>query len=338
MKTADAIAMHAVSKVYRESLETRIGLHDLTLSVPAGHFAALVGPNGAGKSSAIKVMATLLRPTTGSVHVFGHDTVRAGKNVRREIGYVGQENSTDMYATVHENMLYHAARYGMAVRAAVPRAEELLASFGLEKQAAMEVRRLSGGQRRRLDVAMALAHRPRLLILDEPTANLDPDARRRVWDTLNRLRQQQELTIMFSTHYLEEADEHADHVFFIDRGRCITDGSPRQLKTGLGGESLVLEFADGAQAMHAALTLGDLEGDARPLVANARIIMPCEGARHIHTVLDRLAGQGLVPQSVTLSRPSLDDVYIRLTGASFESVDLENQQAQVRRQSGIWAW
>jgi ABC-2 type transport system ATP-binding protein len=333
----EAIAMRSVSKVYRTGLETKVGLHDLSLSVPTGCFTALVGPNGAGKSSAIKIVATLSRPTTGEVRVFGHDTVHAGASVRREIGYAGQETSTDMYATVSENIRHHAAMYGMPARAAAQRSAELLDTFGLGKQSAMEVRRLSGGQRRRLDIAMALVHQPRLLILDEPTANLDPDARRRVWDTLRSLRGRQELTILFSTHYLEEADDYADQVALVNKGRCVTNGTPQQLKSELGGESLVLDFGDGAQAMRAAQLLPTQDG-ATPLTAGTRVIVPCSGARQIHALLDQLTASGLVPVSVTLSQPSLDDVYIRLTGASFDVADLAGQQAQLERKAGAWAW
>jgi ABC-2 type transport system ATP-binding protein len=333
-----AIAMRSVSKVYRTALETKVGLHDLSLLVPVGSFTALVGPNGAGKSSAIKIVATLTRPTTGEVRVFGHDTVADGANVRRQIGYAGQETSTDMYATVNENIRHHAAMYGVPTRSAVARAAELLDTFGLRKQSSMEVRRLSGGQRRRLDIAMALVHQPRLLILDEPTANLDPDARRRVWETLRALRARQELTILFSTHYLEEADDYADQVALVNKGCCVTNGTPQQLKAELGGESLVLDFGDGAQAMRAAQLLQGRASDAAPLTAGTRVIVPCSGARQIHALLDQLTANAVVPTSVTLSQPSLDDVYIRLTGASFEVADLAGQQAQLERKAGAWAW
>lgn len=334
----EAIVMRSVSKVYRDGMETKVGLHDLSLSVAGNRFAALVGPNGAGKSSAIKAIATLSRPTTGEVRVFGLDTVAAGARVRREIGYVGQETSCDLYATVQENIRHHTSMYGLPARAAAQRAAELLDTFGLARQAGMEVRRLSGGQRRRVDIAMALVHQPRLLILDEPTANLDPDARRRVWDILGDLRQRQELTILFSTHYLEEADGHADHVVFIDKGRCVAAAPPAQLKAELGGESLLLDFGDGAPAMRAARLLLGRGGAAAPLTAGPRVIVPCSGAREIHELLDLLRAGGVAPVSVTLSRPSLDDVYIRLTGASFEAADLEGQQAQLERRTGAWAW
>jgi ABC-2 type transport system ATP-binding protein len=333
-----AIAARSVSKIYRTALETKVALHDLSLFVVPSSFTALVGPNGAGKTTAIKTVATLIRPTTGSVCIFGNDSSTFGTRVRKEIGYVGQETSTDTYASVTENILHHGAMYGLATKTSVTRAEELLNTFGLDKQAEMEVRRLSGGQRRRLDIAMALLHQPRLLILDEPTANLDPDARRRVWETLRRIRQRQELTILFSTHNLEEADRNADDIFFIDKGRCVTNGSPAQLKDSLGGESLVMEFIDTENAMRAGLVLSERKGGAEAVLAGSSVIVPCDGAREIHALLELLAHQSLVPESVSLSRPSLEDVYIRLTGATFESADLEGQQAQITRQKGNWQW
>lgn len=332
----NAIETRSVSKVYRTAMETSVGLHDLSMEIGANQFAALVGPNGAGKTSAIKLIATLARPTTGRVTVFGHDVVREGQAVRRLIGYAGQETSTDLYATPLENIRHHATMYGLTASEARASAAELLDTFGLHQQAGMEVRRLSGGQRRRLDIALSMVHRPRLLILDEPTVNLDPDGRRRLWDILCRLRAERDLTILFSTHYLDEADGYADKVIFVDKGRCVAAGTVDQLKASLGGECLVLQFDDGDHAMRAARRLTPTEQFKDAMVAGERIVTACSTTEHITAILNFLAERDLAPKSVTLSRPSLDDVYIRLTGASFEQVNIDAQNS--RHQRLAWSW
>ncbi len=331
-----AIVTNSISKVYRSSIETKIGLHDLNMKINKNQFTALVGPNGAGKTTIIKIISTLFKPTTGDVHIFGKNIRDNTSEIRKIIGYTGQETSTDTFATTLENMLHQASIYGLSVIEAKARAKELLELFGLTNQHKLEVRRLSGGQRRRLDIAKSLVHEPKLLILDEPTVNLDPESRHRLWNILLEIRKKRDLTLLFTTHYLDEADIYADNIVFIDKGRCVIEGSPDNLKDSLGGECLVLLFKDGACAMKAVESLRETDAFKTAIVAGKRVVTASATVEHIQAILAFLSEKSQSPRSITLSRPSLDDVYIRLTGSSFEQVDIEGQKSKNLRQE--WSW
>jgi ABC-2 type transport system ATP-binding protein len=292
-------------------------LDGLGLAVPAGTIFALLGPNGAGKSTTVRILTTLSRADSGRAQVAGHDVVAEAGAVRRAIGCVGQRSGVDRDATGRENLVLQGQLHGLAGRTLAARADELLAQFGLADAADRFVRTYSGGMQRRLDIAMALVHRPRVLFLDEPTTGLDPEVRADMWQEISRLRRDDGLTILLTTHYLEEADRLASEVAIVDRGQVVASGSPERLKAELRGDAISVELAFRANgAVEAAIA--PLEGIRELVVQGTSVHARAdEGARAVPAVLAALEAGGIDVASVTIARPSLDDVYLRHTGRSF---------------------
>ena len=231
-------------------------LNGMDLTVGAGTVFGLLGPNGAGKSTTVKILTTLARPDSGAATVAGHDVLRHPDRVRRAIGVVAQKSGADPVATGRENLLLQGRLYGMRGAAIQRRADELLDRFDLADAAKRQVKGYSGGMQRRLDVALGLVHRPEVLFLDEPTTGLDPEARTAMWDEISRLAGDEGLTIVLTTHYLEEADRLAERIAIVDRGRIVVEGTPDELKGELRGDAVHMELrADGDRtAITAALT------------------------------------------------------------------------------------
>jgi ABC-2 type transport system ATP-binding protein len=205
-------------------------LDGLNLSVPRGAIFTLVGPNGAGKSTAVKILTSLARPDEGTATVAGIDVLADPAGVRRAIGVVGQRSGADPNATGRENLTLQGHLYGLDTESARLRADELLARFQLTSAARRFVRHYSGGMQRRLDVALGLVHRPKVLFLDEPTTGLDPESRAAMWQEIGRLASEDRMTVLLTTHYLEEADRLADTIAIVDMGRVVAEGTPSQLK------------------------------------------------------------------------------------------------------------
>jgi ABC-2 type transport system ATP-binding protein len=234
-----AIEARGLVKTYPAPGKTRVtALDGLTLSVPHGSIFGLVGPNGAGKSTTVKILTTLATPDAGSAAVEGIDVIAAPAQARRVIGVVGQRSGADPAATGRENLVLQGHLYGMPAREAKARADELLDRFQLTEAAGRFVRTYSGGMQRRLDVALGLVHRPRVLFLDEPTTGLDPESRAAMWDEIIRLSTADQVTVLLTTHYLDEADKLAGSLAIVDRGRVVAEGDPGRLKNELGAESL----------------------------------------------------------------------------------------------------
>jgi ABC-2 type transport system ATP-binding protein len=315
MKTSLAIEADGLIKTYPGDVRA---LDGLGLAVPAGTIFGLLGPNGAGKSTTVRILTTLSRADSGSARVAGHDVVADPAAVRRAIGVVGQRSGVDREATGTENLRLQGQIHGLRGRALATRVTELLDQFGLAEAADRLVRTYSGGMQRRLDVAMALVHRPQVLFLDEPTTGLDPEVRAEMWREIDRLAREEGLTILLTTHYLEEADRLAAELAIVDRGRIVAGGSPERLKAELRGDSIHVELAFAANgAVHAALD--PLEAVRELVVDGASVHARAdEGARAVPLVLGALEARGLDVASVTISRPSLDDVYLRHAGRSFE--------------------
>ena len=233
------IEAHGLVKTYPAPGKTRVSaLNGLTLSVPQGTISALVGPNGAGKTTTVKILTTLATPDAGTAAVDGIDVIAAPARARRVIGVVGQRSGADPGATGRENLILQGHLYGMATKAAKARASELLDRFLLTEAAGRFVRTYSGGMQRRLDVALGLVHQPRVLFLDEPTTGLDPESRAAMWDEITSLATADQVTILLTTHYLDEADKLANRVAIVDKGRVVAEGAPQALKRELGAESL----------------------------------------------------------------------------------------------------
>lgn len=331
-----AVEFRNVSKTYRRKRLSEVGLHDLSFSVVPGQVAALVGPNGAGKTTALKLVTTLIQSTHGSIELFGNDVRRHSGTVRTLLGYVAQQASVDGLGSVRENLMFQAAMQKLSVRTALQRIEGMLNDFQLRESEHTAARHLSGGQRRRLDIAMAIIHRPRILIMDEPSANLDPDSRIGMWRIIKRLTSNQDLTVLFSTHDLDEAERYADHIIFVDKGRTVSEGSPESMKARLGQQNMSLTFFDGSVAAAAATVLQAADAACRLVLAGRSLMIPGGSVAQIQTTLDRLSSRGIALTSVALSGPTLEDVYLELTGLSFDEEDIKGERALLKREAMPW--
>ncbi len=312
---APAIEAHDLVKTYPGGVRA---LDGLTITVERGTVFGLLGPNGAGKSTTVKILTTLSRPDSGTAHVAGFDVLREPDRVRRVIGTVSQKPAIDVEATGRENMVLHGRVYGMSGRELSLRIDELLDRFSLHEAANRIVRTYSGGMQRKLDVAMGLVHRPSVLFLDEPTTGLDPEARAELWAEIGRLTSEEGLSILLTTHYLEEADHLARRLAIVDRGRIVATGTPDELKAELRGDAIVVELREPARKDDATAVLSRLAGLSEPMADGRTLRARAEhGASAVPTVLSALDAAGLGVASVTVARPSLDDVYLRHTGRAY---------------------
>jgi ABC-2 type transport system ATP-binding protein len=297
-------------------------LDGLTFTVEAGTIFGLLGPNGAGKSTTVKILTTLSRPDSGAARVAGFDVLKSPGRVRLAIGCVAQKSGVDINATGRENLALQGRVYGMRGPELRRRIDELLDRFGLSEAANRVVRTYSGGMQRKLDVAMGLIHYPQALFLDEPTAGLDPEARADMWKEIARLAREQGITILLTTHYLEEADRLAQRLAIVDRGRVVAEGSPEELKSGLRGDTIHIELARPEEIEQAGNVLAGV-GELRELVMEARSLYARadDGAAAVPVALAALESGGVKVASVTVARPSLDDVYLRYAGRAFREAD-----------------
>jgi ABC-2 type transport system ATP-binding protein len=315
-----AIEAEGLVKTYPKGVRA---LDGVGFAVETGTVFGLLGPNGAGKSTTVKILTTLTAPDEGSACVAGRDVVREPLRVRQAIGVVGQKHGIDPEATGRENLRLQGDLYGMPRREARARADALLERFGLADAARRLVRTYSGGMQRKLDVALGLMHRPQVLFLDEPTTGLDPEARADMWDEIEQLARAEGVTVLLTTHYLEEADRLASQLAIVDRGRIVASGTPDELKSELRGDSLVVEL--GASANGRALdAVGRVEG-VRELALDGRMLRARadEGARAVPAVLAALDAAGIPVAAATVARPSLDDVYLRHAGRTFGEAEAE---------------
>ncbi|HEX7626107.1 MAG TPA: ATP-binding cassette domain-containing protein [Gaiellaceae bacterium] len=308
-----------------EELRKRYGqvqaLDGVSFDVKEGEVFGLLGPNGAGKSTTVRVLVTLTHADGGQASVAGHDVRRDQNAVRKLIGYVPQDSGVDQFGTGRENLMLQGRVQNMGGRDLRARVDELLELVGIADAADRIVKTYSGGMRRRLDIALGLVHRPRVLFLDEPTTGLDPEARVAMWSEVSRLAAAQTLTILLTTHYLEEADQLADRLAIVSQGKIVASGTPTELKAGLQGDAVHIELENGAidEAQRVLAGVG-----ARPeQVIDGRTIVSrvTHGGRALPGIMSALEGAGIAVASVSLSRPSLDDVYLHFTGRDFTSED-----------------
>jgi ABC-2 type transport system ATP-binding protein len=304
-------------------------LDGVTFEVRDGEVFGLLGPNGAGKSTTVRVLTTLTKPDAGRAIVAGHDVVRHPNRARGATGYVPQDSGTDREATGRENVMLQGRIYGMRGAALRTRVDELLEFVGLADAADRTVRGYSGGMKRRLDIALGLVHRPTVLFLDEPTTGLDPEARVAMWAEVQRLARQESLTILLTTHYLEEADQLADRLAIVSRGQVVVEGSPEELKRSLHGELVTVELADGAGRTEEAIAVVErIEGAGETVVEGRHVHTRVpNGAQAIPALLGALDSAGIPVAAVTTSRPSLDDVYLHYTGREFAADDTSAEPA-----------
>lgn len=304
-----------LSKVYSGG---HTALATLDLSVQEGEIFGFLGPNGAGKTSTIKILTTLSRPSAGTASVAGFDVVREGAAVRRVIGYVAQEAGVDYFLTGRENLVLQGRLYHLGRRAIAERTEELLQLFELGPVADTLVSSYSGGTKRKLDIATALLHRPRVLFLDEPTLGLDLQSRHALWAYIRRLNAEHGMTLFLTTHYLEEADKLAHRIAILDQGGVKAVGTPDALKDGVGGDAIRLSFESGSpgpnvwQALRSHPLVVEVVADGESLHVVVK-----EGREALPKLLPALDAIGAGVHSITVSRPSLDDVFLKHTGRAF---------------------
>jgi ABC-2 type transport system ATP-binding protein len=317
---AAAWAIHATGlrKTYPPDVTA---LDGVDLSVETGTIFGLLGPNGAGKSTTVRILCTLSRPDSGNARVAGVDVLADPVRVRQAIGVVGQKHGLDPEATGRENLVLQGEFYGITGRELKARVAQSLERFDLADAAGRAAKTYSGGMQRRLDIAMGLLHRPKVLFLDEPTTGLDPEARAELWREIERLAAEERMTILLTTHYLEEADRLASRLAIIDRGQVVVEGTPEGLKSELRGDTIHVELADPGDgraqaALHRIDGLAEVELDGRTVRARAD-----DGGAAIPAVLAALEAQGTRAKAVTIARPSLDDVYLRYAGHAFHEED-----------------
>jgi len=306
------------------SFRTKAGPVDavrgVDLDVAAGEIVGLLGPNGAGKTTTLRMLTTLLMPSAGTATVAGHDLVREPREVRRAIGYVAQVGAAPSAGTlVGEELVTQARLQGMSKASAAARLADLAPRLdlgGLERRALLE---LSGGQRRRFDVALGLMHSPSLVFLDEPTAGLDPQSRANLWQHIRSLRDDDGVTVVLTTHYLEEADALADRILVMDDGRIVADDSPDALKARIAGDvvTMTLDAATDDDLVRAASAVRSAT-DPRDVVTRPGelLVTVDNGAVAVAPLMRAVDAAGLTLSSVSVDRPSLDDVFLTLTGRS----------------------
>jgi ABC-2 type transport system ATP-binding protein len=316
-----AIEAVDLTKTYGKGVRA---LDGLSFTATGATVFALLGPNGAGKSTTIKILTTLSRPDSGRARVAGIDVLADPGRVRRAIGVVGQRPSFDRDATGRENLVLQGQIYDVTGRRLKLRVDQLLERFGLAHAAGRAAKTYSGGMQRRLDIALGLLHEPAVLFLDEPTTGLDPEARAEMWKEIGRLTREEQMTILLTTHYLEEADELAAQLAIVDRGRIVAAGTPDDLKASLEGDSLQIELAeppvdgDVRRAIDRVDGLSELALEGRHLRARAR-----DAATAMPALIAALHESGHTVAKLSLSRPSLDDVYLRVAGRAFAEADSE---------------
>ena len=300
-----AIRTQSLAKQY----DTITALSDFDLEVEQGSIFGLLGPNGAGKTTLIRILTTLMRQSAGLAFVDGLDTRTHGKDIRRLIGVVSQENSLDRYLTARENLELHARLHGMEAKHYRRRIDELLELMGLANRQKDFPDTYSGGMQRRLVVTRALLHEPRVLFLDEPTTGLDPQSRRAVWEYIRTIAGN--MTIFLTTHYLEEAEQLCDRIAIMDHGRLIALGSMQELKDKLAGGT-VYEFELGAGADHFAAILAKMDCVSAVEVAGQSLSVAMESWECLSEIIAALNGADV--RRIALRERNLEDVFISLTG------------------------
>jgi len=313
--TTPVIRTRGLTRHFTRHKATVEAVRGLDLEVAQGELVAFLGPNGAGKSTTLRMLTTLLPPTAGTAEVAGFDVVRRHRDVRRSIGYVGQGNAAGHAQRGRDELVSQARSFGMSRRQAHERAEQLIAAFDLTEQAGRPVSTLSGGQRRRLDVAIGLVHTPRILFLDEPSTGLDPQNRANLQEQITRLHAEQGTTIVLTTHYLEEADTIADRVVVIDHGVVIADDSATRLKSSLG-DLVRLGFGSFADATLGAERAASIPGAVVEMDENQVTVRVAHGRDLAAGLVTDLAWQGAPVERIEVVGPTLDDVFLDLTGRS----------------------
>jgi ABC-2 type transport system ATP-binding protein len=330
------IEASGLARTFKSRKRTVEAVRGVDLTVAEGEIAGFLGPNGAGKTTTLRMLTTLLEPTAGSATVAGADLRRDPVGVRRRIGYVPQAigqtmGGTDPACLVGEELLDQAALYHSGKAEAARRAEQLTEQLDLAGLDNRLVKTLSGGQRRRLEIALGLVHEPPLVFLDEPTTGLDPQSRSNLWDHIRRLRSDLGTTVFLTTHYLEEADALCDRVFIIDHGVIVAEGTPDELKRRVSGDVVTLQVNGAGGTARELLERQPIVQDVTVSDDGALRLSVFDGAEALPALLRVLDDAGVTMHSINLSRPTLDDVFLTMTGRSLRD-DSPSAAAQRQRQ------
>ena len=315
-----------------------VAVDGISFSVEEGELFGLLGPNGAGKTTTINILTTLIRPTSGSARVWGYDVRTETSKVRSVIGLVPQDLTVDDELTGIENLRLMASLYHVPKDVAEKRIEEVLELVDLKEAARRRVETYSGGMRKRLELAAALIHRPKVLFLDEPTLGLDVQTRAHIWDYIRRLVREEQLTVLMTTHYMEEADANCDRVAVIDRGKIMAIGSPRELKAAHGSDVIELEVQGNGIDLHS--LVNGVGGVLDLRVEGSRAVLKVSrGEEVLPELVGRLIGGGAIVRRIEMRRPTLDEVFISLTGRSIREEhgsweEVFRQRLNIRRVRG----
>ena len=318
MAESQLIESRSLARRFKTKGGTVEAVRGVDFEVRAGEIVGLLGPNGAGKTTTLRMLTTLLEPSSGSARVAGYDLKSQPREVRRRIGYVAQVGAAPSAGTlVGEELVTQARLQGLSKTDAQARLAEVaprLSLDGLERRALQE---LSGGQRRRFDVALGLMHTPQLVFLDEPTTGLDPQSRANLWEHIRRLREEDGVTILLTTHYLDEADALADRLLVMDDGRIVADDTPQALKARISGDVIVLTVGDGADSASAEAVVREAVGVRELHRGDGGLNITVDnGAVAVAPMLRALDAAAIEVEGVAVSRPTLDDVFLTLTGRS----------------------
>ncbi|ADZ08705.1 daunorubicin resistance ABC transporter ATPase subunit [Methanobacterium lacus] len=302
------IETHDISKVYDDFT----AVNSINLKVPKNSVYGVLGPNGAGKTTLISMLCTILHPTSGTATVNGYDVMKNSKEVRQSIGVVFQSRALDDILTGREHLEMHAALYGVPMDLRKQRIEEVLDLIALGDKADEYTKTYSGGMKRRLEIGRGLIHHPKVLFLDEPTLGLDPQTRENIWEYIQELNKTEDITVLMSTHYMEEADKLCDEIAIINHGQIITADSPKNLKRDLRADVITVKVDDEEKFINSAEKL-DFIKDI--IVADSEIKLMVErGENLVATVVNFANKNDIIVKSIELEHPNLEDVFINLTG------------------------
>lgn len=323
------ISVENLVKVYADGTKA---LDGISFNIEDGGFFGFLGPNGAGKSTTIKILTTLLRKTSGNVSVAGFNLDKSTQEIRKVIGVLSQETIVDVDLTGKENLRLQGRMEQMRGSALEERVEELLKMVELEEFANKPAGRYSGGMKKRLDLASALIHRPKLLFLDEPTTGLDPQSRASIWEHLEELNREQGITIFLTTQYLEEADKLCRQLSIIDKGKIIAAGSPSELKQAIGHDTITLSLKDPQDPklrMETKKILKGIQGVADVTDSNGSVVAYAENAGAvIADIVAALDRNNLRPVSLSMAAPTLDDVFLHHTGRRIRAEELGQKTSE----------
>lgn len=302
-------------KTYASKNKVVEAVKGINLQIKRGEIFGFLGPNGAGKTTTLRILATLLTPDSGEAMIAGYDLLRQPEKVRSRIGYVSQAGGSDRLANARENLIMQAQLYGSKKSVALERSEWLINAFDLAEIANRKVETYSGGQRRRLDVALGMVHTPDLLFLDEPTTGLDPQNRARMWQEIRRLKKEG-VTIFLTTHYMDEADILSDNIAIMDRGEIVAEGTAKELKRRILGDSVMLGLRENGEIRERAITLLKSQDFVREVNENDNglHLFVENGEEVLPQILRLLDKENIGLRTISLSLPTLDDVFLKETG------------------------